>query len=491
MNKFFTSAILFTTCIFLHAQDVSYNIEMTGAAANGTYTPFWHMSNRQGLGSIDTKNGYLRAGISGNHAFAKSNLSIEYAADVVVAKNMTSPLFVQQAFADISWRMFTLSLGQKERWSNFKNHRLTTGGLTESGNSRPIPQIRIEVPEYWDLLGTSGWFTMRGHLAYGWFSDEDWQKDFVAEGKSRTVGVRYHSKAAYFKLGNEKKFPLTYEFGLEMAAQFGGTTYNMLNVPGETNHNPARPKDYLSVLIPTKGDSQYNVHDQSNISGNQLGSWHTAITWHAKEWQLGIYYEHTFEDHSQMFWEYGLWTEQLVGLQLTLKNGRWIRGINIEYFNLKNQSGPIYHDSNNKIPDQISCVDNNYNHHTYNGWFNYGMIIGTPLATSPVYNTDGVLSTYNNRVEAFHLGVEGEPFYELAYRILLTKSNNWGTYGNPFTDIRENISGLFEFTYSPKRFKGWSISASFAFDKGDLYNDNTGGMLSIRKTGIINLLKKQ
>ncbi len=491
MSRKLATILLHAFCITIYAQSFSYNIETTGAISKGTYTPFWHISNRQGLGSVATKNGYLRAGISGSHTLGKKNWSVDYAADIIIAKNLTSTVFIQQAFADINWRMLTLSLGQKERWSNFKNHRLSTGGLTESGNARPIPQIRLEVPQYWDIFGTKGWFTMRGHLAYGWFSDEEWQKGFVAKGKSRTVGVRYHSKAAYFKLGNEKLFPLTYEFGLEMAAQFGGTTYNMLNVPGRTNHNPVRLKDYLSVLVPVKGDSRYNVHDQSNISGNQLGSWHTAITWHAKEWQLGAYYEHTFEDHSQMFWEYGLWSEQLVGLQLKLNNGRWIKGINIEYFNLKNQSGPIYHDSNSTIPDQISCVDNNYWHHTYNGWFNYGMIIGTPLVTSPIYNSNGVLTTFNNRVEAFHLGIEGEPIEELGYRILLTKSNNWGTYGKPFTEIKENLSGLFELTYNPKKFNGWSISASFAFDNGELYNNNSGGMFTIRKSGIINLFREQ
>ena len=55
---------------------------------------------------------------------------------------------------------------------------------------------------------------MRGHLAYGWFSDENWQKDFVAEGKAHTVGVRYHSKAGFMRFGNEKKFPLTAELGM-------------------------------------------------------------------------------------------------------------------------------------------------------------------------------------------------------------------------------------------------------------------------------------
>ena len=160
----------------------------------------------------------------------------------------------------------------------------------------------------------------------------------------------------------------------------------------------------------------------------------------------------------------------------------WIKGITLEYFNLKNQSGPIYHDSNSLIPDQISCADNNYWHHTYNGWFNYGMMIGTPLITSPVYNTDGTLRIYNNRVEAFHMGIEGALLKWLNYRLLLTKSNNWGTYSIPFTEMKKNTSGLFELTFKPN--KAWNIKASFAFDSGKLYGNNYGGMITVSRCDI-------
>ena len=222
-----------------------------------------------------------------------------------------------------------------------------------------------------------------------------------------------------------------------------------------------------------------------------LGSWMAAITWNDKAWKLRAYYEHTFEDHSQMFMEYGLWTEQLVGLELELKNFKWVKGIALEYFNLKNQSGPIYHDTANDIPDQISCKDNNYNHQRYPGWFNYGQMIGTPLCSSPIYNKN-LLTCLNNRVEAFHMGVEGSPLDWLDYRMLLTRSNNWGTYDHPFKDIKQNVSGLFELTFKPKMLKNWSITTSFAFDSGDLYDNNYGGMISVKRYGVLdfNEIKK-
>lgn len=458
--------------------------EARSVFGNGDYAPMWHFSNRHGIGSRENDWAYAKAGIGGRNIFSNSGITLEWGADIVGGYNLTSNVFIQQAYFDLKWKRMNISFGQKERWGYIQNPRLSSGSLVESSNARPIPQIRIELPEYWNIPGTKGWFGIRGHLAYGWFSDENWQKDFVDAGKSRTAGVRYHSKAGFARFGNEEKFPLTAEIGLHMVAQFGGITHNYLNEKGVTVDSPARPKDYWTAFLPTKGDNEYTISDKTNVAGNMVGSWLGAITWNDKDWKLKITYEHVFDDQSQMFWEYGIWTEQLVGLELELKRFNWIKGVVIEYFNLKNQSGPIYHDASSLIPDQISCADHNYWHGTYNGWFNYGMMIGTPLVTSPVYNTDGTLDVYNNRVEAFHFGIEGSPLDWLEYRLLLTKSNNWGTYKKPFIEMAESTSGLIELTFSPKSMKKWSVTTSFAFDSGELYGDNYGGMITITRRNI-------
>ena len=257
-----TILILFAVC-GLQAQTLKENYEFTGSFGSGDYAPFWHIANRQGVNSYDNKSIYTRIGIAGEHTFGNRNMGIDWGFDFVVGDNLTSDIFIQQAYIDISWKRLNLSLGQKERWGELSNPRLTTGALVESGNARPIPQIRLELPEYWNIQGTGGWLALKGHIAYGWFTDEEWQKDFVADDKARTVGVRYHSKAGFLRIGNDRVFPLTAEIGLHMVSQFGGTTYNWMNKPGAISHNPARPKDYLLALIPTKGDSQTNAVEQA------------------------------------------------------------------------------------------------------------------------------------------------------------------------------------------------------------------------------------
>jgi len=490
MRKVYTIVLMLCAVAGItNAQTFTEEVEMTGTAGSGNYAPMWHMANRQGVSSIDNSMGYLRSSLAGKHGFSTSGIGLDWGFDFVAGANLTSAIYIQQAFVDFNWKIARLSIGQKERWGEFGNHKLTTGALVESGNARPVPQVRIELPEYWNIPGTNGWIGIKGHLAYGMFTDGSWQKDYFTETSAHCSDVLYHSKAGLVRIGNEEKLPLTAEIGLHMVTQFGGTCYNSRNRPGDNHKNPTRFKDFMLALVPLSGDESYDGSDQANVAGNVLGSWMGAITWNSKEWKAQLYYDHVFEDHSQMFWEYGVWTEQLVGIQLELKKFKWINCATFEYFNLKNQSGPIYHDSTEKIPDQISCVDNNYNHQRYAGWFNYGMIIGTPLCTSPIYNKDGLQICYNNRVEAFHIGIEGSPAQWLDYRVLFTRSNNWGTYKHQFDEIKQNTSGVVEMTFKPKALKGWNVTASFAFDKGELYGNNYGGMLTVKREFVFDLKK--
>lgn len=490
----YITLLLLATTSNIKAQTLTERQELTATAGRGEYAPMWHMANRQGLGSEKNSMLYARVGAGGRHPFSKYDIALDWDIDLVAGMNMASTVFIQQAYVDFSWKKIRLSIGQKERWGELMNHRLTTGSLVESGNARPIPQVRLDLNEYWSVPGTKGWFSIKGHIAYGRFTDGKWQKNFVqpySTEKSYTNGTLYHSKELMLRFGNDRKFPLTAEMGLHMATQFGGTSYNTENKPGKTIYSPSRLKDYFLALIPLKGDEAYDASDQMNVAGNVLGSWKGSIAWNSKDWVLKLYYDHAFNDHSQMFWEYGLWTEQLVGLELKLKNFKWIKCVAVEYFNLKNQSGPIYHDSTQAIPDQISCRDNNYNHAKYNGWFNYGQMIATPLCSAPIYNKDNTLTCYNNRVEAFHAGIEGSLLSWLDYRLLMTHSNNWGTYNDPFQEIMHDTSALMELTFKPKIAGNWSITTSFAFDKGDLYGNNYGGMLTIKRSGIYKIGNKK
>ena len=57
-------------------------------------------------------------------------------------------------------------------------------------------------------------------------TDEGWQHDFTGKASGYADGVLYHSKAGFFKIGNDERYmPFSVEMGLEMAAVYGGKAY--------------------------------------------------------------------------------------------------------------------------------------------------------------------------------------------------------------------------------------------------------------------------
>ena len=328
---------------------LSYRAETGVSFSGGEHTPFWLTANKQGLSSIEKNNGYLRAGIFRELENDK-RFSYAFGTDLAVAYNFTSTIVVQQLYADLKYRCLGLSIGSKEGYSEFNNPLLSSGGLTFSGNARSIPQVRIGIPEYTLVPGTKGWLAFKGHIAYGMFTDDGWQKDFVVPGGKHTEHVLYHSKDLYVKIGNQEKFPLIFEGGLEMAAQFGGNAF----IGDKKIDMPNGIKDFFKVFIPSGGSSDTPMGEQTNIYGNHLGSWNFSLTWYAfKDWTIRPYYEHYFEDHSQMFGEYG-WKDCLAGVEITFPKNPVIGSFVYEYISTKDQTGPVFWDHTPEIPEQVS-----------------------------------------------------------------------------------------------------------------------------------------
>ena len=136
--------------------------------------------------------------------------SVNYGIDMVVTDNYQSDIFLQQIYFDFGYKNFFLSLGSKERWGELKNTRLSSGGLTWSGNSRPIPQIRLDIPDYLRIKSLGDWFSLKGHIAYGSFTDSRWRGDIASRlpGSGYADGTLFHSKAGFLKFGDVSRSPL-------------------------------------------------------------------------------------------------------------------------------------------------------------------------------------------------------------------------------------------------------------------------------------------
>lgn len=459
---------------------ISYSVEGTASFSTGQNTPFWLVNNRFGLSSVEKNNGYLRAGLFKEANRNGKKFAWGAGVDLAVAYNFSSTFIVQQLYADLRYRCLGLTIGSKEFTGGFNNPRLSSGNLLFSNNARPIPQAKIGIPEYTKVPWTNGWLAVKGYMSYGFFTDDKWQKSFVAEDSKRTEHVLFHSKAGFLKIGDHKRFPVEFEGALQMAAQFGGksiTGNRVIDMPNSL-------KDWLKVIIPSSGGSNTPVGEQTNVYGNHVGDWNVAVSYTpaSDEWSAKIYYDHFFEDHSMMFFDY-TWRDMLLGAEVRFPKNPVLGSIVYEYLHTKDQSGPVYWDHTPEIPEQVSGRDQYYNHGIYTGWQTWGMGIGNPMLISPVYNLNHALYFYHNRIKTHHLGLEGRPSSLIGYRLLLSYTRSWGTYDCPTSKVLNNFNTLIETTFTPKKLSGWSGKLSLATDGGNLLGRSFGVMVSVRKTG--------
>ncbi len=468
---------------------INYEAEISQSISDSD-TPLWLTANRRGLSSLEKANGYLRAAIfRPAETDSAHRWRIGYGADLAVAYHFDRTLTVKQLYADFDYKLVRLTIGAKDQPMAFKNEALSSGSQTFGINALAVPAIMFSLPRYWNISGRGDWAAIRGFISYGMQSDGRFKRSYVGPGGGYSRYVLHHRKAGYLRLGNERKFPLVFEGGLEMATQFGGTIYRTDAQGKPYTIKPGHSlRDFIDATFGAGGDPTDDVY--ANATGNTVGSWLMRLSWKGKGWSAALYYDHYFEDHSQMFWQYG-WRDGLIGAEINLPDNPVVSTLVFERLETRYQSGAVYHDHTANIPDQISAKDDYYNHGLYSGWEHWGQAIGNPLYTSPLYQHNGSLSFRGSRFLAHHAGIQGQPLPWLGYRALYSHERSVGSYiSGPFIPGRTTDSFLFEASLSPSRIgklntTGWTAKLGFGVDRGDLIGDHTGFNLTITKRGLL------
>ncbi len=480
---------------------LAYRAELQATVSGGDHNPLWLNANKYGLSSLKNTNGYLRASVERPLSLDNGRKwGIGYGVDAAVAAGFTSTLVVQQAFVEARWLKGTLTVGAKEYPMELKNRELSSGSQTFGINARPVPQVRLALPDYWTIPHTKNWLALKGHIAYGRTTDDGWQKDFTQQQSRYTEGTLYHSKAGYLRIGPKQ---LTLEAGVELACQFGGKTIRLQEGQMMEVENASGMKSFWNAFFPGGAGADEVNSAYQNADGNQIGSWVLRVNYNCEKWGISVYADHFFEDHSSMFlldydgygegdeWDvrkenryfgYGL-KDIMVGAELRLIQCDWLNALLLEYVNSKYQSGPVYHDHSQHISNHLGGMDDYYNHHLYTGWQHWGQVVGNPLYRSPLYQDDGEITIGNNRFEAWHLGLAGKPLNHLGYRLLATYQTGYGTYHNPYIPERYQTSLLAEVSW--QFAKGWKVTAAWGADFGSILGDNNGLQLTVSKTGIL------
>ena len=431
-------------------------VEASATASTGQFAPLWLTANRYGLGSVRPSSAYLRASLQRDIINDSSRTwRFGYGLDLAVAYNHERTGILQQAYVEGAWKKIRLTIGAKQQPMETQNHELASGELMFGINARPIPQVRLDI-DWFPFPWTRGWWQWRIFGSFGWMTDGRWQEGYVSEGQRYARHVRYHEKALYWLFGRKDIFPLTYEFGLRMATQFGGDCYNIqsqrVNDGAKANyHYNSGLKAYWQAL--TQQGSDNTDGSNPNVAGNTLGSYIMQLRYHGSTWQARAYWERFFEDHSMLTVQYGI-RDMLIGGEVTVPRNPYLTTAVVEFMSSTDQTGPIFHDPTPNFPEKVAGRDNYYNHNLYAGWLNYGLPIGNPFITSPLYNDalghSHVLHIYNNRVKAWHIALSGDPSPQWHWRAKASFTRNWGSYASPLPDILRQRYAMAELTFRPR-----------------------------------------
>lgn len=480
---------------------IRYEIKTEAVVSKGEHAPFWLVSNRHGLSSLENHSSNLSAALYRNFD-NKRGFTWAYGVEIAGAWKHPSPFYIQQLYTDVKYNCWEISIGSKERYSEGRHHTLSGGGLTFSHNARPIPQVRFGINKYTTARWLfNEWVHIKGHFSYGRQTDDRFQRTYM---NTAPIGSRYadkvlfHEKTAFVKIGKSSRTPFSIELGAEMYTQFGGRVWEKRADGDVILHNlPHSYKEYLKAFIPLAGGSESTEMDQSNINGNVLGSMHLALNYQTDKWGLKAYYEHYYEDHSGLLGfdyhynregkkrliTYLPWRDGLFGVEITLPKNRIANSIVYEYITSRDQSGPILQNPSGDMLGQAGGKDWYYTHSYYQSWQHWGMGICNPHILSPLYNSSPNMTMPFSRIRSHHIGLDGKPHDAIDYRVLFSWTKHWGSYEDPLPNPQTQLSTMGEITFTPKRLNGWRFTGALAYDHSRLIGNNFGAMLSICKEG--------
>lgn len=479
--------------------DVDVAADVIGTASRETFAPYYMASNRHGIIS-QGDNALLRV-------VAKRKIQLEdrfcygFGVDFVGGwSNSTdysrwnsgewtahaehpAHVWVQQLYGEVKYRGVFLTAGLKERSSALLNQRLSSGDLVESGNSRPIPEVRAGFVDFQNIPFTNGWVQIQGEISYGKLVDNEWVRNHYNYYQQHIAqGALYSYKRCYFRTNPSKPFSAT--VGMQVGAMFGGDAqWYYDGAMTSERHYSSAIKQFFKMLVPTDGGQEY-------YAGSSLGSWDVLLRYNLKNGMtLKGYMQKPWEDGSGIGFLNGF--DGLWGLELNTNCRGYVSGVVLEYLDFTNQSGAMHWDPDDNVGTNITNraegADDYYNNHEYNPWAYYGMAIGSPFLQSPIYNTDGALMFKHNRVRGFHAGVQGSLGDNLDYRLLGGYRRSWGSGYQPAIEPKSDTSVMVEASYRLQTVKGMSVKAQVAYDHGSLYGNNFGACVTLSYRGILSL----
>jgi len=478
--------------------ETSYKAETFGSIASEEHTPFWTVNQNWGAVPLNSDNFYVRGGVFHKQTLNK-DWSFEAGFDLIGGNDSSyGDVWVQQLYGRLNWKIWRLDIGSREDYISLLNPYLSSGDFIHSNNARPLPEVKISMPDFWLVPYSKGNFFLKGEVSIGKYLDSNWQEETASPYlQNYTKDILSHHKSIYFRFGDmQNKHKMQFTVGMTHSTQWGGTLYkykkDINGVWGyEITKQPKGLDDFLRMFIAKEGSSSSSNADNLYVSGSQIGSYIFKYDYKLDNQDvLSAYIHHFFDDGSGMVFEN--YRDNMLGIEYRSNKKSILSGAVFEYIYTKQQTGPIHH---NELMDEEhyhlkpkgNGNDNYYNNTDYvQGPSHFGKSMGTPLLLSPEYNKDGTLNFKSSRIIAFHLGAEGYLRPDLHYRVLLTTGQSWGRYYFPYTKVKNGFASLLEFKYDFPVSTGFQTKLSVGYDNGQFFGGDTfGASISLIKRGVL------
>lgn len=466
---------------------VWYRTELGSYVATTGETPFWLRANQYGIVPQEAALLTFRQAVGvdyHNHPRTKLdslravNRRVDWGwgAEAVVNAGYTFKLLIPEAYVKVKFgKSLEVWAGRRRETIGLVDTLLTSGSYAWSGNTLPMLKIQLAVPDY---LPRRSLFGFKGFYAHGWFEEDRFIKN-----------VMLHQKALYMRFG-KPAWRLKLYGGFNHQVMWGGNTERLPGSVIKNNQLPNQFSDYIDVITGSSLGNRTNVDtnrisifDRENRIGNHLGTVDVGFEYTTRNFSVFAYRQNIYEDGS-LFYLTNI-QDGLNGLRIrnrrpANRNGFQLQQLLLEYLYTESQGGALFLENSSQ-----RGRDNYFNHSQYqDGWSRFGLTMGTPFIT-PSNDSRSELPHYgftnNNRVAVMHIGLAGQAYDFMRFQIKASYSENLGTYVLPFAQTVRQFSSVISLSAPLSMLNGVTAHASIATDVGNLYANNVGFYIGVRK----------
>ena len=231
---------------------LSYELSAEAAVGSGDWNAYQTVSNRYHTLGLRSNTAVGRAALTLTHDFSKK-YQMTAVADVLGTIHGDHKFYLQQLYVNFKLNHFFAEIGSREIEPILRSRRLSSGNIIESGNAKPIPQLRIGTDGFWTVPGLNKWLEVYFDGAYGKYIDGGYKQDVATTLQTTfTRGMWMHHKKLYLRSNSQKLFYGM--IGIDHFVQFGVQRYDF--VDGQMvliKDSPATIKDFWRALIPCDG----------------------------------------------------------------------------------------------------------------------------------------------------------------------------------------------------------------------------------------------